>query len=160
MYTIVLLSEVALNEHDAARVVALHEEDEVHVHLAVPADTEQNRLVAVLDDIALGEFREAVVERERVQPDEIARASARTAVDVSVARLTAAGAAAEGNVLSDDPVPSVVALVRTVHADEVIVMTMPHLVEDLLHRDWASRLRRELSVPVLHALAGTDRIVS
>jgi hypothetical protein len=28
-----------------------------------------------------------------------------------------------------------------------------------LHRDWASRLRDELRLPVLHIISGTDRVV-
>jgi hypothetical protein len=40
------------------------------------------------------------------------------------------------------------------------VVTPPHPVEDGLHRDWASRLRDELELPVLHIVSGTDRVIS
>jgi hypothetical protein len=45
-------------------------------------------------------------------------------------------------------------------SDEIVVVTPPHLVESGLHRDWASRLRDDLALPVLHIVSGTDRIVS
>ena len=34
-------------------------------------------------------------------------------------------------------------------ADEVIVLTDPHYVEEFFHRDWASRARHKVGVPVL-----------
>ena len=41
-------------------------------------------------------------------------------------------------------------------ADEVIIVTMPHAVEDTFHSDWASRARETLGVPVLHFYTGTN----
>jgi hypothetical protein len=35
-------------------------------------------------------------------------------------------------------------------ANEVIVMTRPHIIQEFLHIDWASKARRKLGVPVLH----------
>lgn len=40
-------------------------------------------------------------------------------------------------------------LVDEVGADEVIVLTDPHYVEEFFHRDWASRARHKVGVPVL-----------
>ena len=37
---------------------------------------------------------------------------------------------------------------------------LPHLVTDLLRRDWASKLRHQLSVPVLHVIGGTDEVIN
>jgi hypothetical protein len=37
----------------------------------------------------------------------------------------------------------------------VVVVTRPHAVEDTFHRDWASRARERLGVPVLHVYGGT-----
>ena len=54
------------------------------------------------------------------------------------------------------------ALKKEVGADgetqEVIVVTQPHAVEDTFHRDWASRAREVLGVPVLHVYAGSSFI--
>jgi hypothetical protein len=56
-------------------------------------------------------------------------------------------------------VPAAVEAVRLDDADEVIVVTPPHIVETGLHRDWASRLRDALQLPVLHVVSGTDRVL-
>ena len=37
-------------------------------------------------------------------------------------------------------------------ANEIIVMTRPHVVAELFHLDWTSRARRHLGVPILHLL--------
>ncbi|MEJ7707076.1 MAG: hypothetical protein WKF82_07205 [Nocardioidaceae bacterium] len=37
-------------------------------------------------------------------------------------------------------------------ANEVIVMTRPHVVQEFLHLDWTSKARRHLKVPVLHLI--------
>jgi hypothetical protein len=57
-------------------------------------------------------------------------------------------------------VPAAVEAATADASDEIVVVTPPHLVESGLHRDWASRLRDELSLPVLHVVSGTDRVVS
>ena len=45
MYTILLLTEDALNAHDAERVATLHGDEEIDVHVLIPADAEHNRLI-------------------------------------------------------------------------------------------------------------------
>jgi hypothetical protein len=40
----------------------------------------------------------------------------------------------------------------------VVVVTYPHALEDTFHRDWASRAREELHVPVLHLYSGTSEL--
>jgi hypothetical protein len=37
-----------------------------------------------------------------------------------------------------------------------MVVTSPHAVEDTFHRDWASKARESLGVPVLHVYAGSS----
>ena len=82
------------------------------------------------------------------------------AVNASLDLLTAAGLQARGSITGSDPVPAAVEAARGDDSDEVIVVTPPHLVESGLHRDWASRLRDELALPVLHIVSGTDRVIS
>ena len=83
------------------------------------------------------------------------------AVNASLDLLKAApGSPAQGSVTGSNPVPAAVEAVRADDSDEVIVVTPPHLVEAGLHRDWASRLRDELALPVLHVVSGTDRVIS
>ncbi|MHB1613802.1 MAG: hypothetical protein ACYCYA_05680, partial [Actinomycetes bacterium] len=62
MYAVVLLTEEALTADDAARVVGLHPDElaagGLSYRVLVPADTQRNLLVAVLDNVAFGEFDE------------------------------------------------------------------------------------------------------
>ena len=59
--------------------------------------------------------------------------------------------------MADDPLPALRAAVRA-PVREVVVVTLPHALEDTFHTDWASRAREELRVPVLHLYAGTSRL--
>lgn len=156
MYTILLLSETTLTEHDARRLAELHGTDEVSVHVLVPADAEHGRLLEALDEIALGHLGDS---HDDTKPQD-AEVEAMHAVNASTALLTAAGLAAKGSVTGSDPVPAAVEAAGAGDVDEVIVVTPPHPVADGLHRDWASRLRDELALPVLHIVSGTDRIIS
>jgi hypothetical protein len=157
VYTILLLSETTLSEHDARRIGELHGTDDVAVHLLVPADAQHNRLIEALDDVALGRLRGAL--DDEPSPQE-AEQEAMRAVNASVDLLTAVGLQAHGSITGSDPVPAAVQAARNDDSDEVIVVTPPHMVESGLHRDWASRLRDELRLPVLHVVAGTDRVIS
>jgi hypothetical protein len=153
--SIVLLTEEALTSADAERLTRLHADEEIRYRVLVPADVERNLLADVLDHLSLFQLREAL---EAVRgEEEPSRAEAATALEQSLAALTAAGVPAEGSVVEGDPVT---ALQKAVAADpvtqEVIVVTRPHAVEDTFHTDWASRARELLGVPVLHVYAGSS----
>lgn len=156
MYTILLLAEETLHDHDVTRIATLHGDDDVEVHVLVPADAEHNRLIEALDEVALGKLRDA---HGSPNPKQAER-EAMHAVNASLALFTAAGVSAKGAITGSDPVPAAIEAVAQYAADEIIVVTPPHLVEDGLHRDWASRLRDQLKLPVLHVISGTDRVVS
>lgn len=154
-----LLAEHALTAHDVLRVAHLHDPQAVRVHVLVPVDTQHNAMVEAIDEAALGRVRDALRDSGRPDPG-VAQASARRALEVSLAALRAEGVEADGALAPDDPVAAVVELVPRLDADEVLVVTEPHLLEEALRRDWASRLRAALKLPVLHTVAGTDRVVS
>jgi hypothetical protein len=157
VYKILLLAEETLHSHDVTRVASLHGDDDVSVHVLVPADAEHNRLIEALDEVALGNLRDAL-DDDDPSPEQ-AEQDAMHAVNASVDLLTTAGVTAKGSITGSDPVPAAIEAVRLDDPDEVIVVTPPHPVEDGLHRDWASRLRDELELPVLHIISGTDRVV-
>ena len=157
MYTILLLAEETLHDHDVTRIASLHGDDVVEVHVLVPADAEHNRLIEALDEVALGNLRDALDDDD--PSPERAEQDAMHAVNASVDLLTAAGVDAKGSITGSDPVPAAIEAAEQYNADEIIVVTPPHPVEDGLHRDWASRLRDELELPVLHIISGTDRVV-
>lgn len=154
---IAVLTEDALTDADVANISRLHEGEDVHYHVLVPADTEQNVLASLVDHLSLGELREALDAVLRREPEPIrAYQTAEESLEASVAAFTDAGVTADGVVVSDDPLPAL----RTVVADplvrEVVVVTLPHALEDTFHTDWASRARDELDVPVLHLYTGTN----
>ena len=153
MYAVVLLTEEALTADDAARVVGLHPDElaagGLSYRVLVPADTQRNLLVAVLDNVAFGEFDE--LRRDLAdEPADQARAEAGQALTTTLESLRSTGAQAAGAITADDPLPALRSAVEGHDVDEVIVVTRPHLLEETFHRDWASRARRELGVPVLH----------
>lgn len=158
MTTILLLSETTLTDHDVRRIAELHGDEDIDVHLLVPADAEHNRLIEALDEVALGRLRDALDDDEPT-PEQAER-EAMHAVNASLEALRAAGVTARGSVTGSDPVPAAMEAARQDSADEVIVVTPPHPIEAGLHRDWASRLRDELKLPVLHVVSGTDRVIS
>jgi hypothetical protein len=158
VYTILLLTETTLNGHDARRIAELHGTEEVTVHLLAPADAEHNRLIDALDEIALGRLGDAF-DDDDATPQQ-AELDAMHTVNASLDLLKAVGLEAQGSVTGSDPVPAALEAARADSSDEIIVVTPPHLVSSGLHRDWASRLRDELALPVLHVVSGTDRVIS
>jgi hypothetical protein len=155
--SLVVLTERALSAADAERLVALHDPDTPTFRVLVPAGGRRNVLVDVLDHLSLLEFREAVeAVGERDEHVEETDTQAAKDVDASVAALRALDVEATGEVV--DGTDPVAALARAVHAgaDEVVVVTSPHAVEDTLHRDWASVARERLGVPVLHVYADSS----
>lgn len=154
-----LLIEDALLTADVDRILALRADDApAAYHVLVPVDTERNLLVAMLDDLALGDLRHALRETRSKRSKDNAEAEAQHALDATVGALRAAGAQADGALTPDDPVPAVRATVERLGADEVYVVTEPHLVEESFNRDWASRARGDVGVPLLHVFSGTDRV--
>jgi hypothetical protein len=151
--SLVVLTERALSPADVDRLVALHDPDRPAVRVLVPAGGRRNVLVDVLDHLSLLELREALdavqghVERTAKQ--------AQADVDATVTALRGAGCEASGEVVTQDPVQALDAEVHA-GAEEVVIVTAPHAVEDTLHRDWASVARDRLGVPVLHVYADSS----
>ncbi|MHC3469624.1 indole-3-glycerol phosphate synthase [Streptomyces sp. 7R007] len=149
MFTSVLMIEKALTSADVEFVTSLHGEEAVSFHVLLqPRGDQADRLLRAIDDVALGELDEAARERD-VPEGEEARPFGERALEVSLQALRAGGSEAEGRLIEDHPLDALKALVDEVGADEVIVLTDPHYVEEFFHRDWASRARHKVGVPVL-----------
>ncbi len=155
--TVVVLTEEVLKPVDVKKIVALHEDEPATYRVLVPADTERNVLVAVLNHLSLFEMREALEALAPVDRDE-AVADADSALQTSLAEFEAAGASATGEVTADDPMPAVEDEVKRLHASELVVVTEPLAIQDTFHTDWASRARETLGIPVLHMYAGDWRL--
>lgn len=149
MFTSVLMIEKALTSADVEFVTTLHGDEPVFFHVLLqPRGDQADRLLRAVDDIALGELDEAVHEGETPEGTD-ARSVGEKALEVSLTALRAAGSRAEGRLVENHPLEALKSLVAEVHADEVIVLTDPHYVEEFFHRDWASRARHKVGVPVL-----------
>jgi hypothetical protein len=155
---LIVLTENALTEHDVTRIVEWHEGD-LQVHVLVPETSDQSLFDEVVDDVARVDLDELRRDLAGIEAGNEALA-ARRALQESLELLDAAGVIATGALTPRDPIAATAATVTTEDADELWVITEPHLVSDLLRRDWASKLRHQVSVPVLHVIGGTDEVIS
>lgn len=155
MITTVLMIEKPLAPVDVELVTTLHADEPVSFVVLMQPRGDQERLLRALDDVALGELREAT--REEEEPEgEAALPPAAQALEHSLQALRAAGAEALGEIVEEHPLDVLRSVVEQTKADEVIVLTAPHLVEEFFHRDWASRARHTVGVPVLKLYAHGD----
>ncbi len=161
MTSMLILTEEALTQHDVDRVLELHAPDPVQAHVVVPSGTDQSTLDQVVDDLTRTDMAELGRDVDGKQPGPAERArEAQRRLDASVQLLIDAGATATGSLVPDHPVEATAALAQERDVDEVIVITEPHLISDVLRRDWGSQLRRKLDRPLLHFIAGTDEVIS
>jgi hypothetical protein len=156
VFTSVLMIEKPLTSEDVEFVTTLHgEEDVSFIVLMQPRGDRADVLLRAIDDVALGELKEAVREPEEPEGKE-ARPLAERALEHSLAALRAAGCEAVGQVVEKHPLDKLTTVVEESGADEVIVLTEPHYVEEFFHRDWASRARHKVGVPVLKLFAHSE----
>jgi hypothetical protein len=151
VFTTVLMIEKPLVPTDVELLTTLHDEPVSFVVL-MQARGDQDRLLRALDDVALGHLDDAVRESRKPSADE-APLPAERALQHSLQALRDAGAQAIGEIVEQHPLDVLGSVVEQVQADEVVVLTAPHLVEEFFHRDWASRARHKVGVPVLKLFA-------
>ncbi|MFG3497186.1 indole-3-glycerol phosphate synthase [Streptomyces sp. NPDC047928] len=153
MFTSVLMIEKPLSSVDVEFVTTLHgDEDVSFIVLMQPRGDQADVLLRAIDDVAIGELREAA--REGEEPaGKAARRPAEEGLERSLQALRDAGCEAVGQVIEDHPLDKLKAVVEESEANEVIVLTAPHYVEEFFHRDWASRARHKVGVPVLKLFA-------
>ncbi|WP_037883365.1 MULTISPECIES: indole-3-glycerol-phosphate synthase [unclassified Streptomyces] len=155
MFTSVLMIEQPLTAVDVDFVTTLHGDDAVSFIVLMQPRGDQDRLLRAIDDVALGELPEAI--REGDEPEgEAALGPAAHALAHSLNALRAKGAKAVGQLVEDHPLDKLKSVVEEHGADEVIVLTAPHFVEEFFHRDWASRARHKVGVPVLKLFAHNE----
>lgn len=161
MDDVVVLVEQPVSHVDARQVVGLHSGGPPrHYHVLIPVEDASVRVEATIGTLATSEvlgtsslyFGEEDLDRIRREVVE----SSRRAVAESVAAFRDAGASADGEVAVEDPLDRLCAAVRERGSREVVVLTRPHLVAELLHVDWTSKARKRLDVPCVHLLAHGD----
>ncbi|NUL29748.1 indole-3-glycerol phosphate synthase [Streptomyces lunaelactis] len=156
MYTSVLMIEKPLTSEDVEFVTTLHGDETMSfIVLMQPRGDQADLLLRAIDDVALGELKEAV--RESDEPEgRDAKGPAELALAHSVKVLRESGSEAVGQVVEDHPLDRLKSVVEESGADEVIVLTAPHYVEDFFPRDWASGARHKVGVPVLKLFAHSE----
>lgn len=152
MFTTVLMIEKPLAPADVELVTTLHGEEHVSFVVLMQPRGDQDVLLRAVDDVALGYLEEAARENE-VPEGKAAFASAEEGLAHSLEALRATGADAVGEVVENHPLDLLRSVVERTGADEVIVLTAPHFVEEFFHRDWTSRARHKVGVPVLKLFA-------
>ncbi|MEU9735415.1 indole-3-glycerol phosphate synthase [Streptomyces sp. NPDC048002] len=156
MFRSVLMIEKALTSADVEFVTTLHGDEAVSFHVLLqPRGDQADRLLRAIDDVALGELDEAAREGDTPEGEE-AKSFGERALAVSLQALRASGNEAEGRLVEDHPLDALKSLVEESGADEVIVLTDPHYVEEFFHRDWASRARHKVGVPVLKLFSHSE----
>ncbi|MFC9395411.1 indole-3-glycerol phosphate synthase [Streptomyces sp. NPDC057027] len=156
MFTSVLMIEKPLTSVDVEFVTTLHgDEGMSFIVLMQPRGDQADVLLRAIDDVAMGELKDAAHEGDEPEGKE-ARPLAEKALEVSLQALRNAGCEAVGQVVEDHPLDKMKAVVDESEADEVIVLTAPHYVEEFFHRDWASRARHKVGVPVLKLFAHSE----
>ncbi|MCT2590862.1 indole-3-glycerol phosphate synthase [Streptomyces sp. N2-109] len=155
MFTTVLMIEKPLVSADVELVTTLHGDEPVSFVVLMQPRGDQDRLLRALDDVVLGELEEAVHEIEEPEGGED-RQPARLALEHSLKSLREAGVEAVGQIVEKHPLDLLTSIVSQTEADEVVVLTAPHLVEEFFHRDWASRARHRVGVPVLKLFAHSE----
>jgi hypothetical protein len=155
VFTTVLMIEKALAPADVELVTTLHGEEEVSFVVLMQPRGDQDRLLRAVDDVALGYLEDAAREN-RIPEGPDAFAPAELALAHSIESLRRAGKDAVGEIVQKHPLDVLKAVVERTGADEVIVLTAPHFVEEFFHRDWTSRARHKVGVPVLKLFAQQD----
>ena len=157
--TILVLTEETLNEADARNLGYLAEDNPVRFEVLVPADPGRNMLVDVLDNLSLLEFSAAFRDLTGGKPtkdQETKEATQELAESLDLLR--GLGFDADGRVTGENPVEAVVEEARSSQAQQVVVITTPHAVEDTFGTDWANEAQDRLGVPVLHLYSGSTFI--
>ncbi|MER8185326.1 indole-3-glycerol phosphate synthase [Kitasatospora sp. NPDC094015] len=149
MFKTVLMIEKALSDADVELVTTLHGEEKVSFVVLMQPRGRQDELLRALDDVALGHLDKAVHEHDDADSPTLASES----LEHSLRHLRRAGAEATGLVIEQDPLEQLRSVVERHAADEVLVLTSPHFVEEFFHRDWASQARHKVGVPVLKLFA-------
>ncbi|MFD0569772.1 indole-3-glycerol phosphate synthase [Kitasatospora gansuensis] len=149
MFKTVLMIEKALSDADVELVTTLHGEEKVSFVVLMQPRGKQDELLRALDDVALGHLDKAVHEHDETEHPTLASES----LEHSLRHLREAGAEAVGELVEEHPLDKLRAVVEATGADEVLVLTSPHFVEEFFHRDWASRARHKVGVPVLKLFA-------
>ncbi|OUZ09672.1 hypothetical protein BHE97_09375 [Aeromicrobium sp. PE09-221] len=154
MYNVVLLIERQLIELDANQIVSLQEgvDDEVTYHLLLPIEGSAAVLGSSMSALGGGQFVPMTEPDTMAVVDQELRQAGEAELEESARLLRERDQQVTARLTDLDPIDALKELVTETSADEVIILTEPHLVREFLKLDWTSRARRSLDVPTLHLL--------
>ncbi|WP_371402787.1 hypothetical protein OHA10_33465 [Kribbella sp. NBC_00662] len=165
MYDVLVLVEEELSAEDARRLAELYAapSEPVRFHVVIPCEDAQAQIEASLAGMAGTELFGMPGPRYAPQADDDIRraaddaqravdAAATAAMERSVGRLRSLDREADGIITRRPPVDELVDYIKREHGQEVVILTRPHVIAELLHVDWSAQARRHLGVPVLHLL--------
>jgi hypothetical protein len=155
----------------------LEESSEQQASTHVSAPNERRILVIANETVGGGELRDAIERavsgyrahvlvvvpalntklRHWVSDEDGARAAAQSRLADSLARLSAAGIDARGEVGDADPVQSIADGLRTFGADEVIISTHPEGRSNWLERGVVDTARERFAVPITHVVVDLEK---
>jgi hypothetical protein len=91
-----------------------------------------------------------------VSDEDGARAAAQERLDASLAKLSAAGVQARGEVGDGDPLQAIEDALRTFGADEIILSTHPEGRSHWLERGVVQKARERFAVPITHVVVDLE----
>ncbi|HEX5090930.1 MAG TPA: hypothetical protein VFV89_24175 [Nocardioides sp.] len=157
-YDVVLLVEQALSDADAQQVRSLHEglDEPVTYHVLLPVDDAAAQIEAAMGSVTGHDLVPgpsiAVPPPDLAEIAKETRDRANADLEATLTALRTAGASAEGQVVSAEPIQALADKVKAIDGREAIILTRPHVVAEFFHVDWTSKARRKIGVPVLHLL--------
>jgi len=157
-YVVVVLIEQPFRDGDARILTSLHEgiDGPVTYHVLLPREEAPAVLESTLGSLNAGDLMgmppvtysvEELEEFRKQATEECADELADT-----VASIKATGRDAVGHMVVSDPVDTLVSIAGKTRANEVVILTRPHVVAEFFHLDWTSKARKRLGVPILHLL--------
>lgn len=154
-----VLTPLALRSRDVHRILQLHAgREQMRYLVLVPVGSDASAVTEVINHLSLGDLRQAWQTLTGADDADADRAGARAALLDTLELFDQAGATATGALTAADPLPQVTAAAGDHTISELIVVTEPQAVQDILGRDWASQAEQSLDVPVLHFYSGTDHV--
>lgn len=156
---ILILTEVALGPSEREALEGLLAGGGAALEVLIPAGRKRRLVIDFLDHLSMLEFSKAVGGLSDSGPaPEVSRSIAQTALDTSIAALQGVGTSVTGSVIEGDPVKALADRAAATGAEQAVVVTLPHAIEDTFHTDWANQAQRKIGIPVLHLYAGTGFI--
>lgn len=161
MSSVLVVTEKTLAQTEITNIGIVAGPDEhgqrPEIRVLVPTELPRHLWLEFLDGLALLDFAQAAEAFSAEKGPQTQAAEAQQILEGSLAALREAGFEASGRVSTGDPVAAMAEEVRE-GAQQALIITDPHPVEDTLNITWTNTAEKSLGVPVLHLYWGTEHI--